>query len=135
MSQNLFLDLAVFPDSPVDPMTLRNFVEQNRQGHSIQSARKGREFILTYRHKDEQGEVMLKIRGRVSEQNLGFLLPAPVAVYLYDNEVEAPKKSVTLYKDRPSGLFTEVEGERYMRACRAAWGYISIHSSLRRGDL
>lgn len=137
MKTNPFLDLAVFPDSPVDMMTLRTYVERSRHGHEINvTARGGREFMLGYHHQEEDGgRVILKIKGKTDDRSLGLLLPAPAACFFYDAGSDRPTKSVTLYSDRPSKHFNEHEGRRYLDACQAAWEYISIHSTMRRGDL
>lgn len=137
MKTNPFLDLAVFPDSPVDMMTLRTHVERSRLGHEINvTSRNGRDFMLGYHHQEEDGgRVILKIKGKTDDRNHGLLLPAPVACFFYEGSSERPTKSVTLYSDRPSKHFNEHEGQRYLAACQAAWEYISIHSTIRRGDL
>lgn len=137
MQSNPFLDLAVFPDSQVDPMTLRTFIERSQKGHEMTStSSQGSSFMMTYSHEESDGKkVLLKIRGSVDERNMGSLLPAPVVCFFYDKDSLAPSKSASLYSDRPSHLFNEDEGRRYLEACKAAWDYISIHSTLRRGDL
>lgn len=137
MKENPFLDLAVFPDSPVDPMTLRTHLERTRQGHEITVNLKGKQgFMLSFNHREEDGRrVVLKIRGVVDERNLGSLLPAPVACFFYEKDELKPSKSFSLYTARPSSLLGEEEGRRYLSACARAWEFISIHSTLRRGDL
>lgn len=137
MQSNPLLDLAVFPDSQVDPMTLRTFVERSQQGHQFTSTSpSGGGFMLSYMHEDEDGKkVMLKIKGSVDERNMASLLPAPVVCFFYEEGFLSPSKSTSLYSVRPSHAFNEDEGRRYLEACKAAWDYISVHSTMRRGDL
>lgn len=130
---NPLLDLAVFPSVEIDTETLKTSLERTPEKGAMTTH--GDHFIMSYTHRSDGRRVDLKLKGVYQSSGLGVLLPAPVAVFLFEVGSPKPFKFTTLYAKRPSEFLIGDEGPLYLEACASAWSYIESHSSLKRGDI